>query len=176
MSRHIFLTASLFLVLSSSFANAGHHWGYHPYSYHTYRPTVTYSHYTSMAYRPVFAAPTTVFVQRPVYVAHPVTVPQPVFVETPVIQTHVVQSPVTTVSSVMHAHPVAPAAVTVVPQTIPHHHTHGVTTVRYRGPLWPLGHRDKLRYRVDTPYGTHKYTYRRSWWNGTTKFEYDFDD
>jgi hypothetical protein len=101
-----------------------------------------------------YVAPTTVVVQRPVYVAQPVVVPEPVFVETPVV---------TYPSTVTYS---APAP--VVPA--------GYTTVRYRGPLWPFGHRDKLEYRVHTPYGTHKYKYRTSWYNGTTRFDYDFDD
>lgn len=164
MIRNTILTG-LFLLFGAAIASAGHPWGYHCYSHHTtYRPMVTYAQTAPISYRPVFAAPTTVVVQRPVYVAQPVTVPQPVFVETPVMNSHVVQSPVMTVPAVSY------------PQPIPHPQGHGVTTVRYRGPLWPLGHRDKLRYRIDTPYGTHKYTYRTSWWNGTTKFEYDFDD
>ncbi|MBD3676428.1 MAG: hypothetical protein HUJ26_23195 [Planctomycetaceae bacterium] len=157
MIRNLLLTAGLIFVFGTTVTQAGHPWGHHQiYSYHSYRPLATYSSVRTVAYRPVFAAPTTVVVQRPVYVAYPVTVPQPVFVETPVLQSHVVQTP----------------QVIPVPQPSPHR----VTKVRYRATLWPLGHRDKLRYRIDTPYGTHKYTYRTSWWNGTTKFEYDFDD
>jgi hypothetical protein len=83
-----------------------------------------------------------------VYVAQPVVAPEPVFVEVPA-------------ATVTYPAPAVPA---------------GYTTVRYRGPLWPFGHRDKLEYRVHTPYGTHKYKYRTSWYNGTTRFDYDFDD
>ena len=114
---------------------------------------------------------------RPVYVAQPVAYPEPVFVESPVIT---VPAP-TIAARPVATEPCCTPQPIAVPQVYtsryyPTYSAPGYTTVRYRGPLWPLGHRDKLRYRVDTPYGTHKYTYRTSWWNGTTRFEYDFDD
>ena len=153
MFRRLILPAVLSLVVCVSSASAGHYYYYAPQSYYVVPPAVTYYppvFPAPVAQTPVFVAPTTVVVQRPVYVAQPVVVPEPVFVEVPA-------------ATVTY-----PAPAPIMPA--------GYTTVRYRGPLWPLGHRDKLEYQVHTPYGTHKYKYRTSWWDGTTRFDYDFDD
>lgn len=150
MFRHLMLPAVLSLVVCVSAADAGHYYYYAPQTYTVVPPAVTY-YPPVFSYPPVYVAPTTVVVQRPVYVAQPVVVPEPVFVEVPAPATTYYPAPA----------PVLPA---------------GYTTVRYRGPLWPLGHRDKVEYRVHTPYGTHKYKYRTSWINGTTRYDYDFDD
>jgi len=165
MSHRHLLIALISLTFAVSTIEAGHRIGY--YSSGFYHPVTTY-HHPSIAYRPVFAAPSTVVVQRPVYVAQPVVYPEPVFVETPVV-THtptVIPAPVAT-----------DGCCTPQPAVVhsPHHFP-SYTTVRYRGPLWPLGHRDKLRYRVETPYGTHKHTYRTNWKTGRTTYKYDFDD
>ena len=151
MFRHLMLPALLSLVVSVSAASAGHYYYYAPQAYYAAPPVVSYYYPPRVAYTPVFAAPPVV-VQRPVYVAQPVVVPEPVYVEVP--------APTVT----YHAPaPVVPAS-------------YSYTTVRARGPLWPFGHRDKVEYRVHTPYGTHKYRTRTSWINGTTLYKYDFDD
>ena len=101
------------------------------------------------SYPQVYVAPPTVVVQRPVVVAQPVVVPEPVFVE-------------------------VPAAVVVQPAPVMQ--VGYASSYRYRPPVFPFYNHDKREYRVHTPYGTHKYKYKTSWWTGRTKFEYDFDD
>lgn len=191
MIRQITVAALFTVGLGLSTAEAGHRFVQQSSFYRPYSPAVVYYHpytshyrpaayYHTAAYRPVFAAPTTVVVQRPVYVAQPVAYPEPVFVETPVMTGPTLPAPTIAVRPVA-TNPCCTPQPIAVPQLhtssyYPTYSAPGYTTVRYRAPLWPFGHRDKLRYRVDTPYGTHKYTYRTSWWNGTTRFKYDFDD
>ncbi|HUG18696.1 MAG TPA: hypothetical protein VMM56_06930 [Planctomycetaceae bacterium] len=128
-----------------------------PYYYSYYpapAPYLVQSSYVIQAtpvfsYPQVYVAPQTVVVQRPVFVAQPVVVPEPVFVEVPA---------------------------TVLVQPAPVMPVGYATTASYRPPLFPFFHRDKTEYRVHTPFGTHKYKYKTSWWTGRTKFEYDFND
>ena len=118
-------------------------------SYVVHSPHVAY-YSTPVFHGPqVYVAPPTVVVQRPVVVAQPVVVPEPVYVEVPT-------------GGYIQPAPTVEAGY--------------ATSYRYRPPRFPFFNHDKLEHRVHTPYGTHKYKSKTSWWTGRTKVRYEFDN